>query len=84
MSEWKYVTCCPHCGGELIISDHYAFTRDYRITKRGVLSKRSKRSSDGSMDCTTGYCLSCNTGFDEDEIAVEADGTVWVREKGCD
>lgn len=79
MKEWKRVTCCPYCGGELIISDHYALTKDYRITKSGVLSKRFKLSDPGPMDCTTGYCCGCERAFDSDNITVENNGTVWVK-----
>lgn len=79
MKEWKRVTCCPYCGGELEISDHYAFTKDYSITKNGVLSKRFKLSDPGPLDCTTGYCYGCGRAFDGDDIIVENDGTVWVR-----
>ena len=38
--EWHRVTKCPACGGQLIISEHYTFSRDYMITSKGILSKR--------------------------------------------
>ncbi len=84
MKEWKRVTCCPYCGGELEISDHYTFSKDYRITKSGVLSKRFKSSDPGPMDCTTGYCFGCEKAFDSDNITVENDGTVWVKVEADD
>ena len=79
MKEWKRVTCCPYCGGELEISDYYVLTRNYRITKNGALSKKFKISDPGSMDCTTGYCFGCEKAFDSDSITVENDGTVWIK-----
>lgn len=79
MAEWKQVTCCPYCGGELEISEHFSLSHDYRITKSGVLSKRFKISDTGPLNCTTGYCFGCGRAFDEDEIAAENDGTVWLR-----
>ena len=84
MFEWKRVTCCPYCGGELEISDHYAISKDYKITKNGVVSKKFKFSSPGPLHCTTGYCFGCEHAFDEDEITVEDDGTVWARVKEDD
>ena len=79
MRDFDHVTKCPYCGGELIISDHYSFTRDYRITKDGVLSRRYTVSDPGPMDCTTAYCLQCKTAFDADMISVESDGKVYLR-----
>lgn len=84
MKEWKRITCCPYCGGELEISEHYSLSHDYRITKSGVLSKRFKISSPGPLHCTTGYCIDCERAFDEDEISAENDGTVWVKVDGED
>lgn len=53
MKEWKQVTCCPYCGGELEVCEHYTFSRNYSITKKGVISNKFKCSSPGSMDCIT-------------------------------
>ena len=84
MKSWKRVNRCHYCGGELEISDHYVFSRDYRITKSGVLSKKFKLSDPGPMDCTTGYCFGCGKAFDSDSITVENDGTVWIKVDGED
>lgn len=85
MKEWKRVTCCPYCGGDLEVSYYYTFSFDYRITKAGILSKRFKKSDPGEMNCMTGYCYGCGRAFDDNEITVEHDGTVWMKvEKGED
>ena len=78
---WQRVECCPHCKGELLISIHYAFTKDFKLTKNGVMSKRFKKSQSGPLECTTGYCADCGAVFDEDRICVEADGAVYVKAK---
>lgn len=78
---WKRVVCCPHCKGELLISFHFSFTKDFKITRDGVMSKRFKRSTDGSLECSTGYCSDCGAVFDEDQICVEEDGAVYVKVK---
>lgn len=82
MAEWKRVTCCPYCGGELEISFYYTFSRDYKITKEGVLSKKFKQSEPGPLHCETGYCYGCERSFGEDEIDILDDGTVWIRDWG--
>lgn len=79
MLGWKRVTFCPYCGGELEISEHYTFSMDHRITKAGVLSKRSRKSKPGFMDCVTGFCLECNRAFDGNEVTIDSDGSVWIR-----
>lgn len=79
MKQWKRVTSCPFCGGELEISEHYVFSRDYKITKKGLISKKYTLSSEGPMDCVTGFCLDCETAFDSDMITVEHDGTVYIK-----
>lgn len=38
--SWVCVKKCPACGGSLVVSFHYSFSRDYTITSKGVLSKR--------------------------------------------
>lgn len=80
MSEWEKVTHCPHCGGPLTISVYYSFSRDYKITRKGVLSKRSSLVDGGLIDCITAFCSQCQTAWDSDHVCVESDNTVWVKE----
>lgn len=77
--EWHRVTKCPACGGQLIISEHYTFSRDYMITSKGILSKRFSKSDLGSLDCITAFCPKCETAFDADAVVIEADGSVWLK-----
>lgn len=79
MAEWIQAACCPYCGGELEISSYFTFSRDYRITKSGVLSKKYKKSKPGPLHCETGYCYGCERAFAEDEINISDDGTVFIR-----
>lgn len=79
MRDWNRVTCCPRCGGELEISFYYTFSRDYKITKEGVLSKKFKKSAYGPLHCETAFCNTCETSFGEDEVTIEDDGSVWIR-----
>lgn len=81
VKEWKRVTSCPYCGGEIIISEHYTFTMDRRITKAGISSKRAKKGTLGSMDCVTAFCLDCKHPFDGDEVTGDYDDTVWIKVK---
>ena len=70
---------CPVCNGRLVVSDFYTMSRDYRITKKGVLSKRCSTSDPGPLDCTTASCLDCNASWDADHVVVDADSTVWLK-----
>ena len=82
MGEWEQVKCCPVCGGGLIISEYFMLSHDYRITKKGKLSKKWSATDPGPMECTTAYCMDCRTYWDGDHVAVEADDTVWLRGDG--
>lgn len=79
MKEWKRAKVCPVCGGRLVVSDFYSLSRDYRITKKGVLSKRYSTSDPGPLDCTTASCLDCNASWDADHVVVDSDSTVWLK-----
>lgn len=76
---WRRVTACPYCGGRLIISEHYTFSRDYTITRKGVLSERYSNGDPGAIDCTTAFCTGCETAFDSDSICIENNGEVWMK-----
>lgn len=82
MKSWIPVTCCPRCGGDLEIDFYYSFSRTYRITKKGKLSNRYRVSPGGALNCMTAFCKGCETVFEDDEIVVEQDGTVYMKEKG--
>lgn len=79
MKKWVKVKKCPYCGGELILSEFYTFTLDFRITKKGKLSKRFTRSDAGPIDCMTAYCDRCNSNWDATQVCVEADGDVFLK-----
>ena len=79
MKEWKQMKVCPICGGHLVVNDFYTLSRDYRITKKGVLSKKYSVSDPGPIDCTTANCLDCGASWDAGHVAVEHDNTVWLK-----
>lgn len=79
MKEWIQVTCCPKCGGKLALSEYYTYSLDFTITKKGVLSKKHKRSESWPIDCMTAYCDDCGAYWDGSQTAVEPDNTVWLK-----
>ena len=80
MSEWIRVTKCPDCGGELEISEFFTYTMDYKITKKGVLSNRPRKSSPGPIDCMNAYCYGCEKCWDAMHVHIDADGAVFLRD----
>ena len=78
--EWVRVTRCPICGGPLTISEFHTCSREYKITKSGVLSKRFSVHQGGNVEATTMYCEGCEKAWDDSQVAVETDGTVWVND----
>lgn len=81
MVEWILANKCPHCGGRMILCDHFALTHDYSIRKDGKLSKRYKTSDGGSIDCITAFCSTCKTSWDGDNTVIDED-RVYIRGKG--
>lgn len=67
--------CCPKCGGTIIVSFLYQTSHDYKLTKKGKLSKSFTRSGEGSMEAAIASCESCPARWEADEFSIEADGT---------
>ena len=80
MSNWKQVNRCPCCGGQLVVMVHYAYTLDHKVTKKGEMSKKFRRSIGGPIDCTTMGCQDCGEYWDASQMVVEWDDTVWIKE----
>ena len=84
MKEWTKVTRCPKCGGTLVVSDFYTFSREYKVTRKGLLSKRYTKTDAGAIECLNAFCTDCNSIWDASEVCVESSGEVFLRmeEKG--
>lgn len=67
-------TCCPLCGGKIVVSDHQQFSYDYPVLKSGKLSKRCTRSAIGPMECMTAACTQCGENWDSDSFIIDSDG----------
>lgn len=73
------ISCCPLCGGRIIVSDHWQFSYDRVVLKNGILSKRVKRSSFGPMEVMTASCENiinetCSANWDADDFDLSEDG----------
>lgn len=79
MGYWIQITCCPYCGGKVLVSIHFGVTHDFAITKAGVLSRRYTVSPPGPLDCITAHCQDCGKTWDSNQMVVDQDNTVWVR-----
>ena len=67
------ISCCPLCGGNIIVSDHWQFSYDRVVLKSGKLSKRTKRSNSGPMEVMTAACENvfdgtCSANWDADDF----------------
>ena len=74
-------TACPKCGGALILRDHYTYSLDFRITKKGVLSKTFTKGEPGAIDCMTAFCCKCNSCWDAEHVVVENDRSVYLKKQ---
>ena len=75
MHEGTKCKACPVCGGQIVVSDHWTFSYDQLLGKRGKLLKKRTKSSSGPVECQTAYCLDCKESWNADEFAID--------EKGC-
>lgn len=67
-------SCCPLCGGKIIVSDYQVFSYDYTVLKSGKLSKTYKRSMSGPMECMTASCSKCGENWDSNGFIIDSDG----------
>ena len=81
MADWILGKKCPHCGGRMVMCEHFALTHDYLIRKDGKLSSKFRKSTEGAIDCTTAFCQECYTFWDGDNTICDNDG-VWIRGAG--
>lgn len=83
MAEWVKANKCPACGGQMIMSEHYALTHDHIVRANGKPYKRFTRSAEGPIDCVTAYCNGCGAYWDADNTMWGSDG-VFVRGVGLE
>lgn len=62
---------CPVCGGQIIVSDHWMFSYDQLLGKRGKLLKKRTKSPAGPVECQTAYCLDCKEVWNADEFMID-------------
>lgn len=70
--------CCPICGGRIIVSDLYQVSYDYTIGKRGIISKRFKKSRHASIEASIAACENapdrCEVYWDCDSFIIDEKG----------
>ena len=80
-ADWILANKCPHCGGRMTLSEHFALSHDYPIRKDGTTYKRYRKSKEGSIDCVTAFCYTCSTFWDGENTIMGIDG-VYIRGNG--
>ncbi len=69
----KQRTKCPLCGGEIIVSDLYQYSHDYKLTKSGRLSKKYTVSNAGTEEAVVAGCT-CGANWGIGEFDITKDG----------
>lgn len=83
MKEGIECKACPVCGGQIIVSDHWMFSYDQLLGKRGKLLKKRTKSPAGPVECQTEYCLDCKEVWNADEFMIdEEDRFVDFKDRG--
>lgn len=80
--DGKKIAKCPACGGTLEVSSLHQYSHNYKITKKGRLSKRYAYRDNGSEEVAVASCLSCGEYWNADEFAVDEDGCFWSYKEG--
>ena len=65
--------CCPVCGGRIIVSYYYQYSKDYFVKKDGKLSSRYKVVDGGPEEASTAICESCDMYWNMMEFDVIKD-----------
>lgn len=66
---------CPLCGGEIIVSEYYQTSRDYKVLMNGKLSKRYIVTDAGPINSMTASCGSfCGAYWEHEEFDISEDG----------
>lgn len=69
--------CCPKCGGTIIVSFLYQTSHDYRVTKKGKLSKTFTRPGEGPMEVAIAACEDWPARWEDGDFYIDEDGTFW-------
>lgn len=66
---------CPLCGGEIIVSEYYQKSRDYKVLMNGKLSKRCIVTGEEGMNARTASCGSlCGAYWEDGDFDIGEDG----------
>ena len=65
---------CPLCGGEIIVSEYYQTSRDYKVLMNGKLSKRYIVTDAGPINSMTASC-----GREHEEFDISEDGMFYDK-----
>ena len=66
---------CPLCGGEIIVSEYYQTSRDYKVLMNGKLSKRYIVTDAGPINSMTASCGSfCGAYWEDEDFSIGQDG----------
>ena len=72
------VTC--RCGGEIIVSEYYQTSRDYKVLMNGKLSKRYIVTDAGPINSMTASCGSfCGAYWEHEEFDISEDGMFYDK-----
>ena len=71
---------CPLCGGEIIVSEYYQTSRDYKVLMNGKLSKRYIVTVAGPINSMTASCGSfCGAYWEHEEFDISEDGMFYDK-----
>lgn len=73
MNKGTPIKCCPLCGHKIVVSDLFQYSRDYKVTKAGKLSKRYTVNDCGSMEVSVAGCENpeCDANWGDGDFLVE-------------
>ena len=66
-------TKCPMCGGEIIVSDLFQYSHDFKLTKSGRLSLRYTHSNVGTEEVRIANCK-CGANWGVSDFEIDSDG----------
>lgn len=58
--EWFVASCCPNCGGKLMLNEHRIVSKGWIVRRDGKLQRRYVKSEASEPEGITLDCMKCD------------------------
>lgn len=73
--------CCPVCGGTIVINSLHQYSIDYKVLKKGRISKKYTKQDIGPMEVSVASCKECKEYWETDDFMIVNDKFVDLKDR---